>query len=359
MIAPSAMTPRPSFRARSKAGLQVLIVPAAWLLVALDLAEQSPSKLSQFLVGLTLGSNVALWIDTDDILSFPWLRRLLAAAQAATLVATFMLILDWTSGVLAGYAAVDDAGNVSLPTPKPPVDIASALFSSRTAAWAFFSFALWLFLLRLHRHRAEAATQAQLRRAAEDSALRARLAPHFIFNALNTLKAQIELSPGEAAATADRLASLFRQVLALTDRPTIPLREELAFVEAYLGIERARLGQRLRVKFEVPEALEAVEVPSLSLQVLVENAVKHGIAPREEGGEVLIWARWSGPGSGRRVLVGVESPAPPGPQPATTSNGTGTGLQALRGRLEKPDDLVIDSRGGLYRAQFSCRGLAA
>jgi two-component system sensor histidine kinase AlgZ len=107
------------------------------------------------------------------------------------------------------------------------------------------------------------------------------------------------------------------------------------------------------------EALEAVEVPSLSLQVLVENAVKHGVAPREEGGEVLIWARWNGPGSGRRLLVGVESPAEPASRPGSASHGTGTGLQALRGRLERPEDLVIDATADHYRAQFSCRGLVA
>jgi LytS/YehU family sensor histidine kinase len=271
------------------------------------------------------------------------------------MVSIGMMAIEATEGLIAGYRSV----GARTAAPMAPITLQQVndLMSPRVAAWAVFSFALWLLLLRLYRHRAEAGNQAQLRREAEDSALRARLAPHFIFNALNTLKAQIELAPSEAAATADRLAALFRQVLALTDRPAIPLREELAFVEAYLGIERARLGQRLRVKFEVAEALEAVEVPSLSLQVLVENAVKHGVAPREEGGEVLIWARWNGPGSGRRLLVGVESPA--APEAPATPMGTGTGLQALRGRLERPGDLVIDIRGARYRAEFSCKGLAA
>jgi hypothetical protein len=192
--------------------------------------------------------------------------------------------------------------------------------------------------------------EVALRREAQDVALRAKLAPHFIFNTLNTLKAQIELDPAGAGATADRLAALFRQVLERTDRPTIPLREELAFVESYLGIERARFGDRLRVKIEVAEDLESVGIPPLSLQVLVENGVKHGVAPRVEGGEIRIWARWSKEGP-KRLLVGVESPA--GDADAERAPGTGTGLAALRGRLAQPEDLSLWRRQDRFFAEFA------
>lgn len=333
----------------------LVFLAASWLIQAPWLHDAAPaSRLTGMVAGIVVAGCIGLWFNVEKTLNFPKLRRLTNLSQAGTMVSAGMMAIEAIEGVIAGYRSVG-AGATA---PMAPVTLQQidGLMSPRVAAWAAFSFALWLLLLGFYRHRAEAGNQAQLRRAAEDAALRARLAPHFIFNALNTLKAQIELAPSEAAATADRMAALFRQVLALTDRPTVPLREELAFVEAYLGIERARLGDRLRVRLEVAEALEAVEVPTLSLQVLVENAVKHGVASREEGGEVLIWARWNGPGSGRRLLVGVESPA--APEPSSTPSGTGTGLQALRGRLEKPDDLVIDSQGDRYRAQFSCRGLA-
>jgi hypothetical protein len=87
----------------------------------------------------------------------------------------------------------------------------------------------------------------------KEQGLRSKLAPHFIFNTLNTLHAQIEADPKEAQATTERLANLFREVLTVSDRPTIPLKQELAFVEAYLGIEQARLGSRLSVAIDVPE----------------------------------------------------------------------------------------------------------
>lgn len=95
--------------------------------------------------------------------------------------------------------------------------------------------------------------------SAREQALSAKLAPHFLFNTLNTLHAQIEADPRGAQATTERLAALFRQVLEVSERPTVPLKQELAFVEAYLGLEQARLGDRLQVRIEVPEELEASE----------------------------------------------------------------------------------------------------
>jgi len=187
-------------------------------------------------------------------------------------------------------------------------------------------------------------------RSARDHALRLKLAPHFIFNTLNTLKAQLERAPREAVATVDRLAALYRQLLDRTERPTVPLREELAFVEAYLGIEQVRLGGRLRVVVEVPEALEALQVPTLSLQALVENAVKHGIAPRVEGGTLVIRAAPYGDDQ-RWIRVSVEIPAPPaGAQ--RTAPGTDIGLETLRARLASPSALRTEVLDGRFLAEY-------
>jgi len=182
---------------------------------------------------------------------------------------------------------------------------------------------------------------------AREQALRAKLAPHFIFNTLNTLHAQIEQDPRGAQATTERLAQLFRQVIEASDQATIPLKQELTFVEAYLGIEQARLGDRLRVSVEVPEDLEAVNVLPLSLQVLVENAVKHGVAPLERGGEVRI-------GAERRegaLYLWVEDPGPG----FSELRGTGTALDTLRQRLERPEDLEMGMVGGRHCVGFYWR----
>jgi hypothetical protein len=180
-----------------------------------------------------------------------------------------------------------------------------------------------------------------------EQGLRTKLAPHFIFNTLNTLHAQIEADPKGAQVTTENLANLFRELLTVSDRSTIPLKQELAFVEAYLGIEQARLGERLKVTIQVSEELESAEVPPLSLQVLVENAIKHGVAPLEQGGEVRI-------GAERRdgvLHLWVEDPG----TGFSELKGTGTALETLRQRLEKPEDLEMGMVDGVHRVGFRWR----
>ena len=209
------------------------------------------------------------------------------------------------------------------------------------------SLILGLAFYRLAAHRLEAERQKDLANLAAQAALRGKVAPHFIFNALNTLHAQIEADPRKAQATTERLAELFRQVVEAANHPTIPLKQELAFVEAYLGIEQARLGERLRVSIQIPEELEAAKVPPLSLQVLVENAIKHGVAPLERGGEVRI-------GAGREngtLRLWVEDPGPG----VSERRGTGTALETLRQRLESPSDLEMGLVEGRHRVSFRWR----
>ena len=179
---------------------------------------------------------------------------------------------------------------------------------------------------------------------AREQALRARLAPHFIFNTLNTLHAQIEHDPRGAQATTERLAQLFRQVVTAADQPVIPLKQELSFVEDYLGIEQARLGDRLKVAIQIPEELESLTIPPLSLQVLVENAIKHGVAPLERGGEVRIGAELRE----GTLCLWVEDPGPG----FSDLHGTGTALDTLRQRLACPEDLEMAMVEGRHRVSF-------
>jgi two-component system LytT family sensor kinase len=128
------------------------------------------------------------------------------------------------------------------------------------------------------------ATEAQLR------ALRAQVNPHFLFNALTTIGYLIQTAPDRALETLMKLTSLLRGVLR-ADGEFVTLGEELALIAAYLDIERARFEERLRVSVDVPEPLLSLRLPSLLLQPLVENAIKHGITPARFGGEVRIRAR--------------------------------------------------------------------
>jgi signal transduction histidine kinase len=128
------------------------------------------------------------------------------------------------------------------------------------------------------------ATEAQLR------ALRAQVNPHFLFNALTTIGYLVQTAPDRAFETLMKLTSLLRGVLR-TDGEFVTLGEELALIAAYLDIERARFEERLRVSVDVPEHLLSLRLPSLLVQPLVENAIKHGITPSKFGGEVAIRAR--------------------------------------------------------------------
>ena len=125
---------------------------------------------------------------------------------------------------------------------------------------------------------------------AELRALQSQIHPHFLFNALNTLYGIIPREAKGARETVLNLADIFRYFLE-TEKSFLPLEEELRIVRAYLEVERLRLGGKLRIEIDVePEALLA-PIPILSVQPLVENAVKHGIAPQPGGGMVRIEAR--------------------------------------------------------------------
>jgi len=114
------------------------------------------------------------------------------------------------------------------------------------------------------------ATEAELR------ALKAQINPHFLFNTLNTIAELIHADSERAEVTVERLAEMFRYVLNGSERGMVPLKEELAFLDGYLEIERVRFGDRLRVTRDVAPAALNLFVPSLLLQPLVENALQHG-----------------------------------------------------------------------------------
>jgi len=128
------------------------------------------------------------------------------------------------------------------------------------------------------------ATEAELR------ALRAQLNPHFLFNALTTISHLIQTAPDCALETLMRLTGLLRAVLRAPTGELITLGEEMDLIESYLAIEHARFEERLRVVIDVPAELRGRRLPPLVIQPLVENAIKHGIAPLKSGGEVTVSA---------------------------------------------------------------------
>ena len=168
------------------------------------------------------------------------------------------------------------------------------------------------------------AAQAELR------ALKAQINPHFLFNTLNTVAQLIHADPARAEATIERLAEMFRYVLAGSQRGVVSLREELAFVDGYLEIERARFGPRLRVDREIATGILDIPVPSLILQPLVENCVRHG---QGQDGQIALTLRVQS--HGNHVSVEVADQGPGLPADHAIGQGTGFGLSNVDQRLRK------------------------
>ena len=165
-------------------------------------------------------------------------------------------------------------------------------------------------------------------------ALKMQLQPHFLFNTLNAISALIPDEARPARRMVARLGDLLRITLEHEDTQEVTLREELAFLEPYLEIEQARLDDRLTVVMNiVPETLDA-RVPHLILQPLVENAIRHGIAPRIEPGRVEISAA-RGPDDRLHLEVRDDGRGVDLDNQVKTRRGRGVGLTNIRSRLEQ------------------------
>ena len=158
------------------------------------------------------------------------------------------------------------------------------------------------------------------------ASLESRLRPHFLFNTLNAISELIHEDPDRAERTLERLAALLRFSLDATERGIVSLADELRIVSDYLEIEKTRLGERLSFQFEVDSGVQHWPIPPLAIQTLVENSVKHAIAPRPEGGRVRVAVSSL---DGHLVLAVADDG--PGFTPAAICPGHG--LDNLQGRL--------------------------
>jgi two-component system, LytTR family, sensor kinase len=204
--------------------------------------------------------------------------------------------------------------------------------------------------------RLEALTAAQLRHQtmeAELRALRAQVNPHFLFNALNTIADLIVVDAAKAERMTEQLSDVFRYVLTHSQKSTITVREEIEFVRRYLEIEEARFRDRVQVAIHLAPEVAEMKVPALLLQPIVENAIKHGLAPKLEGGSLTIsasrsdaWLLLTVEDTGVGLAAGGNGSA----KNAGRSRSTGTGLantsQRLRTLYGDQAQLVMESPNG-------------
>jgi two-component system, LytTR family, sensor kinase len=148
------------------------------------------------------------------------------------------------------------------------------------------------FLYAHAREQAAAAERAQAEAAdARLAALQAQMNPHFLFNALNTIASLVRTDARAAEATTENLAAILRRTLDRSRSTLSTVEDEADYLRAYLGIEQARFGERLSVEWEIDPAALPVRIPPMTLQPLAENALRHGIGGRLEGGRIRIAAR--------------------------------------------------------------------
>lgn len=268
-----------------------------------------------------------------------WLRRYLAANHphvvarfalhllAALAIFTFgNLIRLWTIYFAFGYFRPEDASPSFVLTQLDARSLIDLYLYALLVAVGYISD---LMAQRRDDERREETLRVQLAQA-ELSALRQQIQPHFLFNAHNAVAALIREHENDKAIEAiTQLSALLRQLMEHAGKPEIELWRELDYAQAYLAIEKLRLEERLVTRFIVDDdCLDAI-VPTLILQPLVENAVRHGIAQRRSPGTLTLVARRRG------GLLEIEVTNDASEFAESTARGRGVGLGSTRARLER------------------------
>ncbi|WP_420476535.1 sensor histidine kinase [Noviherbaspirillum sp. ST9] len=223
-----------------------------------------------------------------------------------------------------------------------PREALSAMRSGNTTAMLIGGgvcsmFIIWFFWSREHIEYLRAEAEAEKARAAsiEKQALQAQLQmlqaqiePHMLFNTLANLQGLIAIDPLRAQHMLDQLIQYLRATLSASRAEKTTLAQEFTLLDAYLGLMKVRMGARLSYKLELPEALRPLAIPPMLLQPLVENAIKHGLEPKVEGGLITVRAERE---DGRLKLTVCDTGL--GLDGAPESDGTGIGVDNVRERL--------------------------
>lgn len=256
------------------------------------------------------------WFELD-LVALAW--RMLLCVAGGALLAQLLVFVVLRPALLLGW--------VTLPRSDYSVGAfigywfnTAVILGLWVAGWTGWTALAHARTSRLARLQAEAERQSL-----EHEALRARLNPHFVFNALNNLRALILEDPQRARELVGRLSNTLRHALEHSQRERVALAGELTVVDDYLAIEAVHFEDRLRVVRRIDAGLDDAQLPAMALQLLVENAVKHGIAVAPGGGELRIAATREG----ALLRLQVDNPGRLGASGA----GHGVGLAWLRQAL--------------------------
>ena len=292
---------------------QVLFITSAVSLIGLALTHLLRAK-----------SRAAHWLDLP-----PWQllgRVLLAVVAMALATSASIWVLDYVSDAVFGKDPRVDFVEAQLNSKFATYVIMHANLIALYSTWCALYYGIHFLQRKQHSEAERWKLQAALS-AAELAALKAQLNPHFLFNALNGLRALIIEDAPRAQHVVTRLASMLRYSLQANTRETVPLSDELRTVDDYLELELSRFEDRLHVVRDIaPETFDA-SVPPMVVQTLVENAIKYGVSRHPEVGEV----RLSAQPSGDSIEIRVENTGKLG----ATGEGTGVGLRNAAERIHR------------------------
>ena len=327
-----------------------------WIVLAVAYGRMTLAQALPLAV-LTIGSAALLGIVVWKFcMMTPWPQRLRASFYAKHFLAAALYAVVWVVGVLAIDTLVSGRS------------VWRMMLSTGVVGWQLLM-GLWLYGVvagvsyaiqtqrRAHENERRALQAEAMLTAARLDALRSRLHPHFLFNALHTVAALVRHDPGQAESAIEKLGDMLRYTLLETNSGTVPFTEEWAFTRRYLEFEQTRYGDRLTVAIAIDDACDSCSAPSFALQTLVENAVRHSIATRPEGGKIEITAR----ASDTQLHVRVRDDGGNGLTPSP--DGTHFGLPALRERLKAmygdAAQLTIDSSPAGFEVSFTVPRTAA
>jgi signal transduction histidine kinase len=260
--------------------------------------------------------------------AFQLLRLPLGARASPLILAPVCIPLGFVVGSkLAGWMGAKDLISYTArdPTHQWPLLVGSLMIAIGATVFFIFHWRAETYRADLQNERRRAAEAQQSELSAQLALLQAQIEPHFLFNTLANAQSVIESDPRTAKQILENLNQYLRVSLGRTRRASSTLADELNVITALLAISALRLGDRLRYSIDVPEFLKAAQLPPLLLQPLVENALKHGIDPAVNGGEIHIDARQENDSLNLRVTdtgVGLNAGSP-----------EGIGLANVRARL--------------------------
>jgi two-component system sensor histidine kinase AlgZ len=292
--------------------------------------------------GLAASGGALQWLTQMAVLAFPALAAtLLWLATVCALKVVLSRVAPWQrASVAVALGGVMAVAGWSLLLPLGMADPqAWPVFTAALAGVAFASL-VWVWLDQRARIAKPADASARL------AELQSRIRPHFLFNALNTAVALVQIDPERAENVLEDLSQLFRVALAEVGS-SVTLAEEIDLAKRYLAIEQVRFGERLAVSWDVDPATSQARVPPLVLQPLVENAVRHGIETSVSGGVVRVRAKVRH--GSATVVISNSLPDTPG------TPGAGIALANVRERLSLLHDFGASLETWRSDGQFHAR----